>query len=364
MTRQPLRVLHVETGHEWRLTRNQVTLLLQGLAGVPYVEQTVATLARSRLATGAKELGIPVISLPSSSGTDPRALRMLARHARRHWHIVHAHDTHALRLTAYLMALEGSQSRIVATRRTVSSPRSGWKWRRAHRVLAVSDSARDSLVESGVERSRIAVVPEGVDAEGLEPQEPGRLRQAAGARTSAFFVASLAALGTDRDHATLIQAASLVVKRHPSVRFAIFGEGPERARLENLIDALGLEGWVCLPGYVRDARTSLCDLDVFVMPSLREELSTGCLEAMWTGLPVVMTATGDGRLRGAGIEPVASRDPAGMAAAIGRLVEDPDSRRRAGRRARRYALAHRAERMVHATLEAYETVARRGGRRS
>lgn len=364
MTHQPLRVLHVETGHEWRLTRNQVTLLLEGLNGIPHVAQTVATLERSRLAGGARDLGIPVISMPSSVGTDPRALRTLARHARRHWHVIHAHDTHALRLTAYLMALEGSQSRIVATRRTVSAPRSAWKWRRAHRVLAVSESARDSLIAAGVERSRIAVVPEGVDTGGLEPQRPGLLRETAGARTSAFFIGSLAALGPDRDHATFIRGAALVAKRHPSVRFAIFGEGPERRNLENLIESLGLEGWVCLPGYVADARSSLCDLDVFVMPSLREELSTGCLEAMWTGLPVVMTATGDGRLRGAGIEPYARGDHRGMAEALSRLVEDPDYRRGAGRKARRYAMAHRAERMVAATLDVYESVSRYRGRPS
>jgi len=261
---------------------------------------------------------------------------------------------------AYLMALQGSQSGLVATRRAVLTPHSTWKWRRANLVLAVSESARDSLVAAGVERTRITVVPEGVDSSGLDTQRSGVLREAAGARRDHFVVASLAALGPDRDHATLVRAASLVVKEYPNVRFAIFGEGPGRGHLEDLIDKLDLGGWVCLPGYVDDARSSLLDVDVLVMPSLREEISTGCLEAMWMGVPVVMTASGDGRLRAEGIEPVHRGDHSGLAAAIGRFIDDPDHRARAGERARLYARAHRSEEMVRATLDAYEAVSRTG----
>jgi glycosyltransferase involved in cell wall biosynthesis len=278
--------------------------------------------------------------------------------------VVHAHDTHALRLMTYLAALEGSQSGIVASRRTVAEVRSVWKWRRAHLVLAVSEAARDSLVAAGVERARVRVVPEGVDATGLDVQRPRALRQAAGARPDHFAIGSLAALGPDRDHATLIRAASIVTREHPNARFLIFGEGPERGRLENLIERFDLGGRVCLPGYLQNARSSLSDLDVFVMPSLREELSTGCLEAMWVGVPVVMTADADGRLRAQGIEPVRRGDHTAMASAIARFMEDGEYRERAAAKARQYARAHGAPQMIDATLEAYGSVARmgRGGR--
>jgi glycosyltransferase involved in cell wall biosynthesis len=320
------------------------------------VQQTVATLERSRLERAARDMGVPVIPLPWSVGTDPRALRTLARHSRRRWDVVHAHDTHALRLMTYLAALEGSQSGIVATRRTVKRARSPWKWRRADVILAVSESARASLVAAGVERARIRVVPEGVDAEGLGSREPGTLRRAVGALPDHFVVASLAALGPDRDHATLLRAASLVVNKYPNARFAILGDGPERGRLENMIDALGLEGWLCLPGFLGDARASITDIDLLVMPSLREEMSTGCLEAMWMGIPVVMTAEGNGRLRSEGIEPVRRGDHAELAETIGRFIEDSEHRALAGERARQYARAHGAQEMVRATLEVYESV--------
>lgn len=347
----PLRVLHVESGQEWRSTRNQVSLLVQGLQRQGNVHQAVASLARSRLAVDSEQAGVPVIPLPWAVGTDPRALRTLARHARRGWDVYHAHDSHALRLLVYLSALEGSTARLVASRRIPVRPRSPWKWRRAHLVLAVSTATREAAIAAGVDRGRVVVVPNGLDPSGLEPQRPGRLRAVAAADPDHFLIGSLAALAPDRDHATLVRAAALVTKRYPAARFAVFGDGPERHRLEGMIDALGLAGRVCLPGYVADARLSLTDLDLYVMPSRWEDLSTACLEAMWLGIPSIMTS--DGHTAAEGIEPVRQGDHAALAEAIGRLIEDAEYRRQLGLQARSHAGIHSADEMVRRTLQCY-----------
>ena len=116
--RAPIRVLHVESGQEWRATRDQVRLLVEALREVPDIRQAVATLEGSRLAVEAAQLGIPVIPLPWSTASDPRALRTLARVAGTGWDILHAHDAQALRILLYISALEGSASSVVAARRT------------------------------------------------------------------------------------------------------------------------------------------------------------------------------------------------------------------------------------------------------
>ncbi len=92
------------------------------------------------------------------------------------------------------------------------------------------------------------------------------------------------------------------------------------------------------------------------MPSRTEELATGCLEAMWHGVPVIMMADADGRLRGRGIEPVRPGDPEKLAEAIGRFIVDPDHRARMAEAGRARARVHRAEAMVDSTLAAYESV--------
>ncbi|MDT8435990.1 MAG: glycosyltransferase [Gemmatimonadota bacterium] len=353
----PIRVLHVESGHEWRATRDQVRLLVDGLRGEPHIHQAVATLEGSRLARETEEMGVPVVPLPWATGTDPRALRMLAKVAATDWDVLHAHDTQALRLLVYVQALEGSRTALVASRRVVGLPASGWKWRRARVVLAVSNGARRDLLAAGVEPCRVIVVRSGIDVGELHPQLVGRLRDRVGARDEHLLVGSDAALEANRDHETLVRAAVGVSERQDRARFALLGDGPARRRLEALIDRYGLAGRVCLPGFVPDARRSLADCDVFVLPARGEELATSALDALGAGVPVVLP-TGDGpeRFVGSGIVPVPRGDPVAMAEAIGGLLDDPERRRRLGEQGRRFAEAHGRDRMVRGTLRAYRTV--------
>ena len=67
-------------------------------------------------------------------------------------------------------------------------------------------------------------------------------------------------------------------------------------------------------------------------------------------------ATGDGRLKAEGIEPVRAGDHAAMAKAIGRFIDEPDLRAQSSERASAYARAHESDAMVEATLKAYEGV--------
>lgn len=358
-TRPRIRILHVESGQEWRATRDQVRLLVQALMDVPGVRQAVATLEGSRLAVESAALGIPVIPLPWTTDSDPRALRTLARVAASGWEVLHAHDSQALRLLLYIGALEGTAPPIVASRRIDGRPRSRWKWRRARMVLAVSHGARRALIESGVEPERISVVPNGVDVRELHPQRAGAIRGRVGAGGDHLLVGSLAALEPDRDHDTLLEAAARVCAARPDARFALLGEGTRRGRLETRIDRMGLGGRVCLPGHVPDARLSMVDFDLFVHPSRSGEMSSSALEALGAGVPLVMTAGGGlERFRGTGIEPVPPGDPEALAAALLSLLDDPERRSAAGLEARRFAEAHGLAGMVDGTLAAYRAVSR------
>ena len=351
----PIRVLHVESGQEWRATRDQVRLLVEALIEVPGIRQAVATLGGSRLAVEAEALGIPVIPLPWSTASDPRALRTLARVAETGWEILHAHDAQALRILLYISALGGASSKIVASRRISGPPASRWKWRRANVVLAASETGRDNLLATGVEPGRVVVVPNGIDVREIHPQQPGRIRQRVGAGAEDLLVGSFAALEPDRDHETLLRAAAEVSSRLPSARFALLGDGSERPRLEGLIERLGLAGRVCLPGYVPDARVSMCDFDVFVLPARSGEMASSALEALAAGVPLVLPHSPDPRLTGdVGMEFVDAGDPGSLARALVALLESPERRRAVGDSARRFAEAHGLAGMVRGTLRAYK----------
>ena len=90
---------------------------------------------------------------------------------------------------------------------------------------------------------------------------------------------------------TAIPAAiALARARIPGLRATIFGDGPERARVQSEIARLGLEDIIRCPGFapwaVVDAelREALC----LVLPSRREGLGLGIVEALARGTPAVV----------------------------------------------------------------------------
>ena len=359
---RPLHVLHVDSGQELQSDRHPVRLLVDGLRAEPDVRQAVATLATSRLAAECEALGVPVIPLPRTLGSDPLPLQELARHVRGQWDVFHAHDGTALSKLLYIQALDGSNIPLVASRRYGSVPSAPNRWRRAALVIAASGPARDALLAAGVESGRVVVVPNGIDPTIVVDEQTDVLRDAIGARPEHRLVASFTALSSHRDHETLLRAATHLLRLCPEARFAVLGRGPERTRVENLVERLELEGRVCLPGYLPDARRYMGDIDVFVMPAFDEELTSACLEAMVAGVPVVMpTATGIGPAtaeREPGPVRVPARDPEALATALARLLSDRNHYRASAERGRQFARRHGPASLVARTRRVYERVAR------
>ncbi|NUP96613.1 MAG: glycosyltransferase, partial [Planctomycetaceae bacterium] len=132
------------------------------------------------------------------------------------------------------------------------------------------------------------------------------------------------------------------------VHALVLGDGPERARIEELARSPALAGRVHLVGYHSDPREHYRAMDVFGIVSDTEQMPIALLEAMASGLPVLGTDVGDVRamLPAAQGDFVAKLDDstdAKLAAALARLCESADLRRDLGRHnrarvAERYSL--------------------------
>ena len=116
-----------------------------------------------------------------------------------------------------------------------------------------------------------------------------------------------------------------LVPADTGIRLEIFGEGPDRGRLERFIASHNLGGWVALPGRVSrdELRARYAASDIFVSPAPLESFGIAALEARTVGLPVV------GRL-GSGVQEfvknglngyLAANDTA-MADALASLIGD------------------------------------------
>jgi len=91
-----------------------------------------------------------------------------------------------------------------------------------------------------------------------------------------------------KDYNTLIRAFALVRAEQP-VRMMILGEGEDRPKLEALVQELGLQDYVALPGFVDNPYAYMARASILVLSSLREGFGNVLVEAMAVGTPVVST---------------------------------------------------------------------------
>jgi glycosyltransferase involved in cell wall biosynthesis len=274
-------------------------------------------------------------------------------HARRVRHLVRALQpdlVHALHLTSYgfLGALSGFHPFVLSVWGTdiLEAPRltpfHSWLTRyslaRADTITATGMHLAAETTRYSPPRRPVTVVPYGVDLERFLP-EPRGLRDH-------VVIGAVSRLSPEKGVRYLVEAFGRLRQRYGGyVSLRIAGEGPERARLEAMIRRMGLETSVELHGWVEHEALPafLQGLDVFALPSTWEGFGVAAVEASATGLPVVATnvfgipdAVQDG-VTGLLVPP---RDPASLAEAIGRLVEDASLRRRLGDAGRQFVSRH------------------------
>ena len=298
-----------------------------------YVEQIAAALGDDG-----------VLVQPHLHGFDEGSLRELVRILRRlRPQVAHVMDVWPQALVAARLA---RVPRVLVTHHTPELPRrdnlAGRAWQRLAwltrpEVIYTSEADRAS---DGRRPSH--VIPLGIDLDRFEGARPAL--EPDGPR-----VGNVARLAPQKDHRTLIEAARLV----PEAEFVIVGDGELRGELERL--AAGAR--VRFMGAREDVPELLASFDVFAFPSRFEGLCLAVIEAQAAGVPVVATPVGGIRetvVEGETGLLVPTGDPAALAAATRRLLEDrPAAEAMAAEAKRRVRERFSLERMVTATLRLY-----------
>lgn len=149
-------------------------------------------------------------------------------------------------------------------------------------------------------------------------------------------VACVGRLSYEKGMDLMLEAWERISARHPEWRLHIYGSGPDEADLR--AQAAMMAGSVEFRGVVADVEEALVEASVFALPSRAEGFPMSVLEAMAYGLPTVAfdcapgvrTLIEDDR-GGILVKP---GDTAAFAAALERLIDDPDLRRALGAEAR------------------------------
>ena len=272
-------------------------------------------------------------------------LMVLARLRRSGWRpdVIHAHEYEAGRTALMLRRLihvpvvvsEHWSGFAVGELPTAERTRAREVFERADVVCSVSRDLEERLRRLAP-AARFETVPNAVDTTIFHPDgsSPGDGRP--------LRLATVASLVEIKGHRYLLDAIALLA-RDRDVQLDLVGDGPLRADLAEHARALGVEGRVRFLGARSAAEIAdmLRAADIFVLPSLWENLPCALIEAMACGLPAAATRVGGvpelvGEDAGVLVPPRSAQElAAGIAAVAGRL-QDYDRRELAARAAARY----------------------------
>ncbi len=223
-------------------------------------------------------------------------------------------------------------------------------------IVTVSESSRADIAEQmGVAPERMTVVPVGVDTDVYRPfpdvhPVPGRL---------------MVTTSSDVPMKGLVPLLEAVAKLRTEreVELVVIGKPRPGGRVDRAIERLGLSGVVrCVSGISDNELARLYgEAQVAVCPSLYEGFSLPTVEAMACGVPVVATTGGAlpevvGRDGETGLL-VPPDDPGALAAAIGRMLDDPELRARLGAAGRERVLGRFTWKVTaRGTAECYRAI--------
>jgi glycosyltransferase involved in cell wall biosynthesis len=209
-------------------------------------------------------------------------------------------------------------------------------------VCVSRDSARYAESLLGLRPGSVRVIHNGtvVTAGAAPPVPAGEVR-----------IGAVGRLSPEKGLEVLVEALRSV----PQCRLVIVGEGPERATLEELVHALGLDDRVEFAGWVDPPWTATWSFDALAMPSFMEGFPLVIVEAMLAGIPVVASAVGgipEIVVEGETGLLVAPNDAGALADALRRIADDPELREKMAARCRSVALAQFTAQTMAANFEA------------
>jgi len=166
-------------------------------------------------------------------------------------------------------------------------------------LLAVCDQLARDMQAIGLPYDKVTVHYTGLDRTLFHPRDKAQSRQRLAERLGisvppqSRLIATTGALIERKGQELVIRA----LVQLPDTQLALVGTGPDRPRLEELVQALGVAERVHFTGSLdhADLPLVLCSADAMALPSASEGLANAWVEALACGTPIVITNVGGAR---------------------------------------------------------------------
>jgi glycosyltransferase involved in cell wall biosynthesis len=294
-----MRVLHVITGLDVGGAETQLVEIVKHTRHEPDV---IGLYDFGRAGRELTSLGVRARSLELTRNYDVRILPRLVRLIRGgEYGVVHFHLYRAMIYGRPAAALANVPVSVGTEHSLGERELEGRKLNRGIRALylaaerlsdmtiAVSEWVAGRLRDWGVPDHRITVIPNGIDTErfAYRPAARAAVREELAIPPDAIVVGSVGRLVPGKRRDLLIHAAAEIVREGGWLLIA--GAGPQLASLEGLARALGIGERTLFLGARGDVPDLLSAMDVFASPAAEEVFGLAAVEALASGLPVVVS---------------------------------------------------------------------------
>jgi glycosyltransferase involved in cell wall biosynthesis len=288
------------------------------LEACPLIDLTIATFERPQqrlsgsvnsiepFVEAARQSGVQVHRIPEEFRFDPRILghiRRLTKRLKPDLIQTHAQKSHFLvRLSGLYKTVPWIAFHHGYTETVWHSPIQNqmerYSFPAAARIVTVSDAFKRRLLHRGMPEERITVLYNAVQTPaGNIPIDPDVLclnKQAVGISPKEKVVVAVGRLSREKGQIDLVSTLHHLHRVRPdvAVRVVLVGEGPDRRKILEAADSLGLAKWITLVGHQHNVAPYYQAADVVAIPSYSEGSPNVLLEAMAWGVPVVATSVG------------------------------------------------------------------------
>lgn len=227
-------------------------------------------------------------------------------------------------------------------------------------AISVNHADRKMAIEDRILKpSQVVSILNGVEKNRFDSQfDKTSFRQSIGVNETDFLVGTVGRFAYQKDPETFIRAVDLVrsIDPHTRFKFVYVGDGPERAKIEDLVQQLKLDNLVDLVGFRKNVEDYLRSFDLYVSTARYEGLPMTLIEALAAGIPILATNV-------KGNNEVAKEDfsvlvpmesPEAVARAIVELASDHSKRNMMIDRGRKaFEKSFTKEKMINETFELY-----------
>ncbi|RMF98304.1 MAG: glycosyltransferase family 1 protein [Candidatus Schekmanbacteria bacterium] len=288
-----LRILHINAEKEYRGGEMQTLLLSKKLIERGH-QNIICCQPESGIEKECNKAKVPFFTVKMKSDADIIAAFKIMRWISNNTiDIIHTHNPRALAMGFFIKLLNFGIPHIY-TRRIDFPLKSGvlsmMKYNRgADKIIALSNSVKDSLLKGGVDENKIVLIRGGIEKERFQKKNLSySIKEEFSLPNDAFILGTVSHLSKHKGHSLLLEAVEKIAQKGKNVFLIIVGEGPLKKELKLECRKRNIEERVKFAGFRKDVENLISRFYILIHPTIEGEGSPSAIkEAMICGIPVI-----------------------------------------------------------------------------